>query len=91
MFCLQEWVTLCTPFWTPLGCTTGSLAIFTAPWDLFHYSSHFGSHIKLNSVFLSISYVFCLFNGSLFCLIFPSPVDWFKILSFLQEPQTAAP
>ncbi|CAM9419592.1 unnamed protein product [Rangifer tarandus platyrhynchus] len=66
MFCLHEWVTLCTPFWTPLGCTTGSLAIFTVLWDLFQYSSHLGSHIKLNSVFLSISYVFCLFNGSLF-------------------------
>ena len=66
MFCLHEWVTLCAPFCTPLGCTTGSLAIFTVLWDLFQYSSHLGSRIKLNSVFLSISYVFCLFNGSLF-------------------------
>lgn len=57
MFFSHEWITLSTLFWTLLGCTTGSLAVFTAPEGLFQFSSHLGSRKELEPMFLSASHV----------------------------------
>lgn len=74
-------------FWN----STGSLAMFTAPQDLFLSYSHLGSHIKLDQRFLSISHLFVSFQCKSFCLICPSPMDWFKNLFFLQKPTLSHP